>query len=62
VDEAWKYAYNFFFIYPQPFPWHLLHFWNELEEWPVERVLGPEGQAAFGDTFRYLLGEPIAWQ
>jgi len=62
MDEAWKYAYNFFFIYPQPFPWHLLHFWNELEEWPMERVLGAEGQAAFGDTFRYLLGEPIAWQ
>ena len=28
---AWNYAYRFFFEYPLPFPWHLLHFWNELE-------------------------------
>ena len=61
VDGAWRYAYNFFFAYPRPFPWHLLHFWNELEAWPVERVLSPEGQEAFGDTFRYLVGEPVQW-
>ncbi len=62
VDQAWNYAYRFFFEYPQPFPWHLLHFWNELEEWPVERVLSKEGQAIYGNTFRYLLGEPIDWK
>ncbi len=61
VDRAWNYAYRFFFEYPLPFPWHLLGIWDELEEWPLERVLSPEGQSAFGDTFRYLLGEPIEW-
>ena len=61
VERAWRYAYNFFFAYPRPFPWHLLHFWNELETWPVERVLSAEGQEAFGDTFRYLAGEPVKW-
>ncbi len=61
VDEVWKYASRFFFDYPQPFPWHLLHFWNELEEWPMARLLSEEGQAAYGKTFRYLLGEPVQW-
>jgi hypothetical protein len=61
VDLAWNYAYRFFFEYPFPFPWHLLHFWNELENWSVEKVLSREGQAIFGDSFRYLMGEPVNW-
>lgn len=61
VESAWNYAYRFFFEYPCPYPWHLLHFWKELEAWPVSRVLSAEGQAAFGDTFRYLVGEPRPW-
>jgi hypothetical protein len=61
VDQAWNYAYRFFFEYPQPFPWHLLHFWNELQDWPLRRVLEDEGQAAFGNTFRYLTGDPVDW-
>jgi hypothetical protein len=61
VDQAWNYAYRFFFEYPQPFPWHLLHFWNELQEWPLQRALSQEGQELFGDTFGYLVGEPIEW-
>jgi hypothetical protein len=61
VELAWNYAYRFFFEYPQPFPWHLLHFWKELETWPVERVLSAEGQLEFGETFAYLVGEEIDW-
>lgn len=61
VKQAWNYAYRFFFEYPQPFPWHLLHFWDELENWSMERVLSAEGQATYGDAFRYLTGEPIEW-
>lgn len=61
VKQAWNYAYRFFFEYPQPFPWHLLHFWDELENWSMERVLSAEGQAVYGDAFRYLTGEPIEW-
>ena len=61
LDRAWEYAYRFFFEYPQPFPWHLVHLWEDLQAWPLERVLGEEGQAQFGETFRYLAGEPVDW-
>jgi len=61
VEQAWNYAYRFFFEYPQPFPWHLVHFWKDLEEWPVSRVLGAEGLSVFRRTFDYLAGEPIRW-
>ncbi|HJS29339.1 MAG TPA: hypothetical protein VJ768_06940 [Anaerolineales bacterium] len=62
VELAWRYAYSFFFEYPRPFPWHLLYYWDKLDEWPLERVLSPEGQEAFGATFRHLAGEPLAWE
>ncbi len=61
VEQAWNYAYRFFFEYPVPFPWHLLNFWEELKDWPVDRVLGAEGQAQFGETFRLLAGGPRQW-
>ena len=61
VERAWNYAYKFYFEFPSPFPWHLLHFWNELETWPVSRVLSSEGRAHYGNTFRYLVGEPRDW-
>ncbi len=58
VEAAWRYAYHFFFEYPRPFPWHLLHFWNELESWPIARVLSAEGLAQFGRTFDELFEVP----
>lgn len=61
VERAWHYAYRFFFDYPCPFPWHLQDFWDTLETWPIERVLSDEGQTLFGNTFRYLAGEPRQW-
>ena len=61
VNDAWEYAYRFFFEYPHPFPWHLVHMWEDVKAWPVGRVLSEEGQAAFGDTFRYLAGKPVDW-
>jgi hypothetical protein len=60
VRQAWNYAYFFFFEYPLPFPWHLIYLWDDLLEWPLARVLSEEGQEAFGDTFRYLAGEPLS--
>jgi len=54
VEQAWRYAYRFFFDYPLPFPWHL-HFWDELKTWPVERVLSDDGRAEYGDSFDYLV-------
>ncbi|MFO7623699.1 MAG: hypothetical protein R6V73_05060, partial [Anaerolineales bacterium] len=35
--------------------------WDDLEEWPLRRVLSREGQADFGKTFRYLTGDPVKW-
>lgn len=61
IAKAWNYAYRFFFEYPRPFPWRLMNFWDDLEIWPVEKVLSNEGMAQFGDTFRFLVGEPFTW-
>jgi hypothetical protein len=61
VEQAWNYAYHFFFEYPHPFPWHLVHFWKDLESWPVSRVLSDEGLTRYQQTFDYLAGEPISW-
>ena len=61
VEQAWNYAYRFFFEYPHPFPWHVVHFWKDEAIWPLKRVLSKEGQEAFGKTFRYLVGEPVEW-
>jgi hypothetical protein len=61
LECAWQYAYRFFFDYPCPFPWHLHDWWKELETWSLARALSSEGQALFGDAFRYLAGEPRQW-
>jgi hypothetical protein len=61
ADEAWHYAYCFFFEYPQPFPWHLLHFWEDVETNPLSEVLGRHGQNKYFRAFEYLLGEPFDW-
>jgi hypothetical protein len=61
VETAWNYAYRFFFEFPFPFPWRLMHFWKDLEIWPLDLVLSEEGQRLFGQTFRYLAGEPVRW-
>jgi hypothetical protein len=62
IASAWNYAYRFFFEYPRPFPWRLMNFWEDLDVWPVENVLSEEGMAQFGDTFRFLVGEPFTWR
>jgi hypothetical protein len=60
--KAWNYAYRFFFEYPRPFPWRLMNFWDDLDVWPVEKVLSHEGMAQFGDTFKFFVGEPFTWK
>ncbi len=61
VELAWNYAYRFFFDFPLAFPWRLMKFWQDLEEWPLRRVLSAEGRAEFGKTFDDLAGEPVIW-
>ena len=60
--KAWNYAYRFFFEYPRPFPWRLMNFWDDLDVWSLEKVLSDEGMNHFGDTFRFLVGEPFTWK
>ena len=62
IEFAWNYAYRFFFEYPRPFPWRLMNFWDDLEVWPLEKVLSEEGLAQFKDTFDFLVGNPFTWK
>jgi hypothetical protein len=61
VEQAWNYAYRFFFEYPHPFPWHLLHFWKDLESLPLSRLLVNPSLSGYRQTFNYLAGEPVHW-
>jgi hypothetical protein len=61
IDQAWHYAYRFFFDYPQPFPWHLLHFADNLQTTPLGDLFTAAGQDSFAHTFDLLLGEPFDW-
>jgi hypothetical protein len=61
VDLAREYAYRFFFEYPQPYPWHLLHMWEDIDNVTMETVLGESGMKEYGETFQYLAGKPIDW-
>jgi hypothetical protein len=60
IDLAWRYAYQFFFEFPRPFPWHLLHFWDDMAEHPLESLLTESGSEAYLDSLRRLSGEPAA--
>lgn len=62
VERAWRYAYRFFFEFPRPFPWHLVRVWEDYKVRPLDKVLSPEGKEQYGDTFRYLVGEPLDWK
>jgi hypothetical protein len=61
VELAWQYAYRFFFEFPRPFPWHLVKVWEDYKTRPMQHVLGEEGQEQYGNTFNYLMGEPLDW-
>lgn len=62
VETAWHYAYRYFFDFPLPFPWHLLHFWKDMETRPFLQVVGPELRDRYRSTFDHLLGGPAPWQ
>jgi len=36
-------------------------FLDDLNIWPLEKVLSEEGLAQFGDTFGFLVNEPFRW-
>lgn len=62
VESAWEYAYRFFFEYPRPFPWHLVRVWDDVKARPLNQVCSPEGLQLYGETFKYLVGDPIDWR
>jgi hypothetical protein len=61
MERAWNYAYRFFFEFPRPFPWHLVHMWDDYQSHPIQNVLSPEGLQQYGETFQFLTGEPMDW-
>jgi hypothetical protein len=61
VELAWRYAYLFFFVFPKPFPWHLVDLNEDIKERPVGFVLGKEGRERYDKTFDYLTGRPLEW-
>jgi hypothetical protein len=62
VDLAWRYAHRFFFEYPFAFPWHLLHFWTDVAERPLEAVARPGGAELYQEALDIMVGEPIDWE
>lgn len=62
VEQAWMYAYLFFFEFSLPFPWHLLWLADDFKAHPMRYVLNPQGQEKYAKTFGYLAGESLDWQ
>lgn len=61
IDLAWRYAYLFFFVFPKPFPWHLLDLEEDIQARPMKFVLGEEGAHRYSETFELLTGKPMQW-
>lgn len=62
VRLARRYAYRFFFDYPFAFPWHLIGFWEDIAQRPVEHVLDPPVLSRYQPALDALLGRPIDWR
>ena len=57
IELSKCYVDLFFNDWPKPFPWSLgRQFWKDLKEWPISRMMSPEGEAKFGGTLRALGG------
>jgi hypothetical protein len=41
-------------------PWHLIHFWDDIENQSIEEVLS-DPASIYQRTFDALVGEPIRW-
>jgi hypothetical protein len=61
VELAWRYAYHFFFTFPQPYPWHIVRLWEDYKVRPFSLIFSPEEFPKHERTLRYLSGEPINW-
>jgi hypothetical protein len=61
IEHAWRYAYQFFFEFPRPFPWHLVRLWDDYRQNPIKEVFSPENFKAYESTFRFLSGDALDW-
>lgn len=61
VNQAWQYAYRFFFDYPQPFPWHLVRLWEDYKNTDLKTALTGSDSEGYRRSFRFLAGEPVNW-
>ncbi len=55
VELAWCYMDAYLFTWQKPFPWGRSSLWQDLQDWPMARVLGEEGRREFGGSFDQLL-------
>lgn len=62
VEQAWLYAYLFFFEFSLPFPWHLLWLAEDFKTRPLRYVLNAQEQRQYRQTFDYLVGKPLNWK
>jgi len=62
IEMAWAYAYRFFFDFPKPYPWHLVHLWEDYAARPLGKMAKSKEWADYKQTFDYLAGEPLTWQ
>jgi hypothetical protein len=61
INQAWQYAYRFFFDYPQPFPWHLVRLWEDYQNTDLKTALTGSESEGYRRSFRFLAGEPVNW-
>jgi len=61
IEDAWAYAYRFFFDFPQPFPWHLVNPWENFEKNDIESIFNSRDWPQYERVLQYLAGEPISW-
>lgn len=58
IDLSWVFADLYMTQAPKSLPWSYQQFWPSiLDDWPMDRVLGAEGEAAFGKVFAVFAGE-----
>ena len=51
IELAWKYTYLFFFKYPHPFPWHMVHLKEDIENCTLDKVFSSAGMKKYRQTF-----------
>jgi hypothetical protein len=62
VENSKKYAYHFFFTYPQVFPWHLGNLEKNYQKINFTNIFDVSNWNKYQTTFECLLGEKINWK